>query len=74
MGDLIPLASKVDPFDDSDILTDIYMQLNMSAGDLGYEDDRIGWLRRLERILTPAVHTDYTEFTEGMWPDGHERD
>lgn len=65
MGDLIRLKPELE--DDSDILTDIYIGLNLSAGDLGYKDDRLGWLRRLEGILSAKVHGDYAEFTEELW-------
>lgn len=66
MGDVIPIHHHT-PDDDADILTDIYLQLNMAAGDLGYSEDRVSWLKRLESVLTSSVHADYVEFTEGMW-------
>ena len=66
MGDIIPIHRHTVE-DDEDILTDIYQRLCMAAEDLGYEEDRIAWLKRLETVLTGPVHADYVEFTEGYW-------
>lgn len=63
MGELVPLHKD----DDADIYGDIFLGLNLSADDLGYGEDRIGWLRRLEKVLSNDAHAAYTEFTEGVW-------
>ena len=67
MGELIPIGQTLKHPDDSDILTDIYIGLNLAAEDLGYQEDRLGWLRRLETVLAADVHADYVEFTGELW-------
>ena len=67
MGEIIPLGRTIQPPNDEDILTDIFIGLIVAAEDLGYQSDRISWLRRLETVLAPTAHTEYAGFTEELW-------
>lgn len=66
MGELIELGKRR-AVDNTDIATDIFMNLNTAARDTGYEADRTGWLKRMESMLDAATHSHYVEFTRSIW-------
>jgi len=66
MGELIELGRRKEP-DNTDIVTDIFMGLNVAAKETGYEHDLIGWLKRMESVLEVSTHAHYVEFTRAIW-------
>lgn len=66
MGELIELGKRKVP-DNTDIATDIFMNLNTAAKDTGYEHDRTGWLKRMESVLSADMHSHYVEFSRAIW-------
>lgn len=66
MGELISLGPRKVP-DNTDIATDIFMNLNTAAKDTGYATDRTAWLQRMESVLDGSTHAHYVEFTRAIW-------